>query len=396
MISVSEAHKIISENCQALGVIIISIEDAFGYSTSSDIYSDVDLPHFDQSAMDGYAFLFQDFEKKQEIEIISEIPAGFDYSSEIVSGFGVRIFTGAKIPKGVDTIVIQEDAKLVGNKLQIENKDIIKESNIRRKGSQIKKGECAIPKGTKLTPPLIGFLASMGIRSVNVHKKPKISIIVTGTELITADQERTVGKIYESNGITLKTALRSIGITDISLFHVNDDENELKNTLKKALDNSDIILLTGGISVGKYDFTYSAMKQLEIKELFYKVKQKPGKPLFFGKKENTAIFGLPGNPAAVITCFYNYVFQAINIYSGNNSIFLKSLQLKTASDYKKKIGLTTFLKANINNNKVIIHEGQESNILSSYLNSDCMVSLPEQTEEIYKNDLVEILLFPNN
>ncbi len=396
MISVLEAHKIISENTTPLSSISVLTEDALGYVVAENIYSAVDLPLFDQAAMDGYGFIYNDFENGIAISIQDEIPAGVDYPAEIMSGVGVRIFTGAKIPNGVNTIVIQEEAKLVDNKLQIENKNLSIRSNVRMMGSQIKKGDCAIPKGTKLTPPLIGFLASMAISEVNVYKKPSVTVVVTGGELVTANEKRVEGKVYESNGITLKTGLCSFGINDVTILYTKDNEAELISILKTASINSDMVLITGGISVGKYDFTYSALQKLGVKQLFYKIKQKPGKPLFYGKIENTAIFALPGNPAAVVTCFYNYVLPALNKYLGDSNFTLKKLRLNSISSYKKKSGLVHYLKASItNDSKVEIHQGQESNILSSYLNADCMVFLPEEIEEVNIGDVVDVLLFPN-
>ena len=223
MISVLEAHKIISENTTPLSSISVLTEDALGYVVAENIYSAVDLPLFDQAAMDGYGFIYNDFENGIAISIQDEIPAGVDYPAEIMSGVGVRIFTGAKIPNGVNTIVIQEEAKLVDNKLQIENKNLSIRSNVRMMGSQIKKGDCAIPKGTKLTPPLIGFLASMAISEVNVYKKPSVTVVVTGGELVAANEKRVEGKVYESNGITLKTGLCSFGINDVTIFQKRPD-----------------------------------------------------------------------------------------------------------------------------------------------------------------------------
>ncbi|MCX6297441.1 MAG: molybdopterin molybdotransferase MoeA, partial [Bacteroidetes bacterium] len=254
MVSVVKALEIILDNANPYGTSVVQIENALGFVVSENIFSPIDLPLFDQSAMDGYGIIFKDFSDKKEIEIISEIPAGFEYSLEIKSGYGVRIFTGAKLPIGIDTVVIQEESNVEKNRLRINNPNLQLGSNIRKKGSQITKGACAIPAGTKLTPALIGYLSSMGITEVNVFIKPRISVIVTGTELVERGEKLDESKIFESNSITLKTALRSIGIEDVKIITAQDNEKVLKKIIEEEISNTDILLFTGGISVGKYDF----------------------------------------------------------------------------------------------------------------------------------------------
>ncbi|MBL7892900.1 MAG: molybdopterin molybdenumtransferase MoeA, partial [Bacteroidia bacterium] len=199
---------------------------------------------------------------------------------------------------------------------------------------------------------------------------------------------------YESNSYAVEAALKSINLKVKNRFLVKDIEKEVYKAIKKAIKTSDIVLITGGISVGDYDFTERSLKRLGVKNIFYKIKQKPGKPLFFGKFKRTLIFGLPGNPAAVLSCFYEYVYPAIKLLEGFKNVSLPQIQLPISIDYTKKKGLSFFLKGKISDNSVIPLEGQESFILSSFAIADSLIYLPEECENIKKGEMVEVHKLP--
>lgn len=391
MISVEEAKNIIQKNRINLNWEEILIYDALGRVTSEDIHSPFNVPQFDQAAMDGYGVTYEDTKNVNRLKIFDTIPAGMNFTKEIPKGNAIRIFTGAKVPKGIDTIIIQEDVDAsVHGYISFETQKVIKGTNIRKQGSQLNENACAIEKGTKITPTTIGLLASMGIKKVKVELNPRVSIIITGDELMQDTDAFQEAKIFESNGIMLKSLLKEIRIEDVSLLHCKDDEGEIINMINEELSKADIILITGGISVGKYDFTYSALKKLAIEELFYKIRQKPGKPLFFGKKNQTLVFGMPGNPAAVVTCFYSYILLAIyGIFEINKN----KIRLPLHEKYVKKNNLANFLKASIINNGISIHGGQESNVLLSFVNASGLAYIPEEVGSLESGDLVEIQLF---
>lgn len=390
MIPVEEAKKLILKNTSSLSAARIPIAESLGSILSEDVISPLNLPPFDQSAMDGHAILFSDYIQNNKIKIEGEVPAGKFFKKKLLPGQAVRIFTGAPVPVGVDTVIMQEKVSIENGFLVINDPNLKQGANIRKASSQIKKGAVAMRKGTIITPGGIGYLAALGISSVKVISKPVISVIVTGDELKKPGTKLAKGQIYESNSYALKAVLKSIGLEVSDTFLVGDNETKMYNTLKKVIKHSDLVLVTGGISVGEYDFTGSSLKKLGVSTVFYKVKQKPGKPIFFGKDKKTLIFGLPGNPAAVLSCFYEYVYPAIRTMQGFENVFLPQIQLPVSTDYPKKAGLSFFLKGKISGNTVIPLEGQESYILSSFATADCLIYLPEERENIQKGEIVEV------
>ena len=387
MINVTEAKKLILENCNQSRIETVTLLEANGCILAETVVSPIDSPPFHQSAVDGYAFSYDYWNKKNELLIKGEIQTGNFSNSILDPTEAIRIYTGAAIPDGSDTVVMQEKVEINENKIIINDEHLLKGNNVRLQGSQIKRGESALKQGQILMPTGISFLAGIGITHVKVFSNPTVSIIATGKELIKAGEELTRGKIYESNAIGLESALQQINIKPVSVEIVDDLEEELIKAIKKQL-NSDIIILTGGVSVGDYDLVPTALEKCGVKKIFHKVKQKPGKPFYFGKYNQTLIFALPGNPAAVMSCFYEYVAEAIRTFTKKN--YFKKLLLPLDAEFHKKSGLTFFLKGKTGNQKVTILENQESFKLNSFAVADCLIELEEEKEEFKKDDLVKI------
>lgn len=389
MINVSEAKNLIADNCHYERVESILLSKSQGYILANPVYSPIDTPPFHQSSMDGYAFSFENWDDKSDLEVSGEIQAGNDNIIEIKSSEAARIFTGAALPAGTDTVVMQEHVKKNGNKIHIENTQLTKGTNVRPRGSQTKKNELALDKGQLLTAAAISFLSGIGIDKVEVFSKPVISIIVTGKELIQPGKEITGGKIYESNSFGLTAALNALDIIPSSVEVVDDVEEEISKAITKQLD-SDILILTGGVSVGDYDLVPKMLEGCGVTNIFHKIKQKPGKPFYFGKRNQTLVFGLPGNPASVLTCFYEYVIPAISGFTKRQ--YLKNLKMLLANDFKKKAGLTFFLKGKINANDVTILNNQASYLMNSFAIADCLIELEEGKEQFMKGEMVNVLM----
>jgi len=392
MVSVQEAIAKIQEKIQQMPVVELSLYNGLGKVLSENIYATIHVPSFDNSAMDGYCFQWVD--GCAEYEIIGQIQAGDTNIASLEPYQCARIYTGAMIPIGVDTVIQQELVSVTNNKISFNLDKIKKGANVRYEGSQSKIGDVVASAGTRITPSLIGLLASNGIEKVKVFDEPKVSIIITGNELVNLGFPLEKGQIYNSNEFALKALLKVSGINDVHVFHAVDTLESVVECVQKASELADIVVLTGGISVGDFDFVKTAMENIGVEELFYKVKQKPGKPLFVGLKQSKWYFALPGNPAAVITCFNQYLKPTIGMFMGQKNAFSPIAKLPLAESYRKNVGLTHFLKGHYSFENVTLLKGQESFNLSSFNVANCIVELPEESEFVEKGTMVSVYQLP--
>lgn len=391
MITVSEAKSLIKQNIQRLQPVTLSITEAAGHILATDVQAICDIPAFRQSSMDGYALRFED--KDKPLAIRGEMAAGTSVPLSIAKGEATRIFTGAPLPDGADTVVMQEKISLADGKLLVHDEKLNTGMNVRAQGAEVKAGALAIEKGSLLSPAAIGFLAGIGITHVRVYPMPVVAIIATGKELQQPGKTLGYGQVYESNSYSLSAALRLAGITKIELYAADDELHILKDVLQNALHHSDMVLLTGGVSVGDYDFVIEASRLCGIEQVFHKVRQKPGKPLFFGKLQDKVIFGLPGNPSSVMNCFYNYVLPAVAQLSDRKN-GVQSVSAILQADYQKPAGLTHFLKGTYANGLAWPLHAQESFRLSSFASANCLICLEENQEKVEKGETVTVLLLP--
>lgn len=401
MISVKEAKSLIQDNIIPLPIHKVSLSIAAGHTLAEDIYAELDIPAFEQSSMDGYAIRFSDI--GHPLIINGEMQAGTDKEASLLPFQAMRIFTGAPLPNDADTVVMQEKVEVNNGILTILDLDLLQGSNVRKKGAEVKNNALAIVKGSRLTPGAVGFLAGIGITDVKVYRTPVVGIIVTGKELQQPGKTLAFGQVYESNSYALTAALELAQVTQINFYTADDDLTVLTAVLKEALECNDMVLLTGGVSVGDYDFVIRATEQLAITQIFHKVKQKPGKPLYFGKKQDKVIFGLPGNPSSVLSCFYHYVLPALEAmmnYKGvsaeksNNASRLKIFEAILTHNFTKTAGLTHFLKAYFTDGKVTPLHAQESFRMSSFAEANCMIEMEEDKTDFVAGSLVKVYLFP--
>ncbi|SEN96999.1 molybdopterin molybdochelatase [Flavobacterium sp. CF108] len=387
MIKVEDAIAIIEANSKKMPTKLIPVSKALGYVLAEKVISPIDMPPFRQSAMDGYAFTHS---IRHQYDIIGTSQAGDHSNIKLKNTEAIRIFTGAFVPDNADTVVMQEHV--------MANKDSIliatmpeKLSNVRPKGEQIAKDEVVFEANTLITPAAIGFLACLGITEVEVYKKPKVAILVTGNELVQPGKKLKKGKIFESNSFMLEAALETIGIKKTKVYRVKDNLKATKNALKSILKKYDVVLISGGISVGDYDFVKEALLQNGVQELFYKINQRPGKPMFFGSKNETLVFALPGNPASSLTNFYIYVSPAIKNKLGFSEIHKTKVVRKLNSDIKNTTGKTLFLKAKYDETKVTVLDGQSSAMLNTFAVANSLLIVPEDIQEYKKGQLVTLL-----
>ena len=391
MISVSHAKEMIHSAVHALPTCRVHLAAANGRVLAADVFSQIDIPAYPQSSMDGYALSFDSM--GSSIILQGEMAAGSSNKKEVEPGKAVRIFTGAAVPSGADTVVVQEKSRVEHDILIIDDHPLKRGDNVRPVGSEIQKGALALSKGTRLSPASIGFLAGMGVDEVEVFETPRVGILVTGNELCEPGSTLGYGQVYESNSYTLRAVLASLGIVCSAPLHAKDDPDQLHQMLAQLLEENDVVLMTGGVSVGDYDFTMQAFEQCGVQKIFHKIKQKPGKPILFGMQGDKPVFGLPGNPASVLTCFYQYVYPALGLMQGTKAA-LQSVQAPLANAFKKPVGLTHFLKAIYDGHQVTLLTGQESYKLATFAQANCLAVLPEQETEWVAGQTIQIHLLP--
>ncbi|MCE2779964.1 MAG: molybdopterin molybdotransferase MoeA [Algoriphagus sp.] len=385
-IAVQEAKEIL-KGLSLTGVKAqLPLQKALGSWTANPIHAPMQVPSFDNSGMDGYAFAWADGGDSRQLAQV--VQAGTFPDFTLQPGTAVRIFTGAPVPKGADTIVQQEWVRVEGDRIFFDLEKLTQGMNFRRAGSQCEQGQLILQEGTRITPGTLGLLASMGVAEVTVFAAPQVSIILTGDEVVEVGQALQPGQIYNANGPALLGYLSQLGITEVKIFKVKDDPNEVIRVIGEALASSDVLLLTGGISVGDFDFVKGGLAQNGVETLFYKVKQKPGKPLLAGVKGSKLVFALPGNPASVLTCFMQYVKPSLGQWMGNPAAWEQPRSYPLATNWEKQVKLTVFLKARLVAGQVEVLPGQESFNLLSFGSADGLIEIGEDQQALKEGTLV--------
>ena len=382
MVTIEEALKILTDQQVKLKTEIRNLSECLGFSLSKDIVASFDMPSFDNSAMDGYALSGI----SKEYIIVGEVAAGDESRVTLKEGEAARIFTGAKVPENTTAVMMQEKTKTTGNKLFLDQEPRDGQS-IRKRGEELKKGQVVFEKGYTITPAGIGMIGGLGLDKVEVFKKPVINLITTGNELVLPGKEKQEGQIYESNSFALASACEKYGFKCIDKKQIEDDFKAIKAGIKESLEHTDVLILSGGISVGDYDFVKQALEENGVEELFYKVFQKPGKPLYFGRKGDKFVFALPGNPASSLSCFYIYVLPLLYKLSGSSKTGLERYTFSASHDFENRSDRPSFLKVKIENNEVEILDGQGSSMIRSMALGNALAFLDAETS-VKKGDLI--------
>jgi len=372
MISIEQASGIIQSQNVKRSITECLIEESLGCWLAKEIISPFDLPSFDNSAMDGYAVSGD----SKSYRIVGEIQAGDTSVKKLLDGEAMRIFTGAKIPDNATAVVMQEKTRVEDGRMFVDGK-VSEGQHIRRRGNELSSGQSVFESGHLISPASIGMIGSLGYNTVEIFQKPSVRIISTGNELVPPGDTKELGQIYESNSYALQSALESYGFNCEGKNHIKDDFSAIKQGVAAFLESSDVLLISGGISVGDYDFVKQALEENGVQELFYKVFQKPGKPLYFGRRDNTFVFALPGNPASSLTCFYIHVLPLLQRISGAENTGLKRLKVPIDHEYDNRSDRPVFLKALIQNGYVSILNHQSSSMIHSMAMGNALVFLNE-------------------
>jgi molybdopterin molybdotransferase len=394
MISVAEAKRLIAERIHPAVPLRIDLDEALGRVLAADLYCPLDLPPFRQSSMDGYALITDP--TRTEYEVVGETPAGYPPADPISPGEAIRIFTGAALPKNSDTVVKQEEVHRSGNAIRVEPNALQVGAFVRETGSDIAWDSLALEAGTELSPAVLGFVASMGIRRVHVHRPPDVSLLVSGDELVRPGRPLRPGQIYESNSYALRAAIEELRPRRCRTFRLRDDKEHIRMVLWEAMGQSDVLVFSGGISVGEYDYIGEVLNEEGVETIFHGVAQKPGKPMFFGVRDEKSFFALPGNPASTLVCFYEYVYPALREMIGYRQTDLREVELPISHDLIKRAPRAAFERARIENGTVRSLAGQESYMLKSLADANALLVLPEGEYQAKAGDLVTVHILPHS
>ena len=399
MIPVQEALDKILTKIQFKGVEKVSLDQALGRVMAEDVVSRINNPPLDNSAMDGYAVIAKDIqsatpENPVKLEMVEEIAAGYTAKGTLKPGQTMRIMTGAPIPPGADAVLMQEDTQKDGDSiLCLDRADV--EENIRRAGEDIKIGESVLKKGTTLSPAHIGMLAVIGRSQIAVGQRPTVAILSTGDEILELDETPQGPQIFNSNGHMLAAQIKSAGGIPIYLGIAKDTEKDLMEKFEWAL-KADIVVSSGGVSVGDYDLVKSSLQKMGQDMLFWKVAMKPGKPLAFGRIGKTPIFGLPGNPVSSFVSFEQFVRPSLRKVLGCSDLSHKTVQAKLTRTIHKKPGRLHFLSSIVSwadGEYTVTPAGEQgSGILKSAANANGLLIFPLEAEEIKQGQEVAVQL----
>lgn len=334
VISLPHAWSVIDQQLIPLHSSRVDLPDALHHVLASPVFADRDIPAFDRSAMDGYAFSPVDSQKTTvRLKVRGEIPAGISPTFVLGPGECARIFTGAAIPEGADTVVMQEDTTVEDDGLVHIREIPERGANILKQGENALEGTELISQGTLITPVHIAMCAAVGRAHLDVIPKPRIAILTTGEELLDASEAAEPHQIRDSNGPMISAQLRAAGFEAFECRRVRDNEAEIATVAGRILDSADVLLITGGVSVGKYDFVPAALERLGTVRHIHGIAMKPGKPqLFATLNENHYIFGLPGNPLSVMVGLHELVLPALRKLSGFGHDALRPMLLATVSE----------------------------------------------------------------
>jgi len=399
MITVKEAFETILSSSNSLLGESVHFSNSHGRVLYEDVISSSNIPPFNNSAMDGYAVLYEDTQNATtdspvELKIINEVAAGSMTNDFLQRGSVIRIMTGAPIPQGANAVVPFEDTSEKDDRVYI-NRKFNKQDNIRFAGEDISTGMTVLHKGRRITSADIGLLASLNEEKISVTKMPRIAVISTGDEIVEPGGVISEGQIRNSNAYTLISEIKRFSGDPLYMGIVRDDKEEAAAVFKKALEY-DIVITTGGVSMGRYDYVKEIMRDCGVTISFEAISMKPGKPMAFGAKGKTLFFGLPGNPVSTMVSFSLFVRPALLKMMGASDINLPVVSAILENPIKKKAGRTNYLRGyfTIKNGIMYVNTTgpQGSGILRSMSIANCLIELPSEIKEMKEGESVSIIL----
>lgn len=397
MISVEAARAQILEYFAPLGAEKVSLLDALGRVMAEDIYAGRDLPPLDNSAMDGYAVRSEDTLPASEgativLKVVADIPAGVLPKKALGKGEAMRIMTGAPLPEGADAVIRKEVVEVRGDEI-IVRQVVPRGLDIRRKGEDVQAGRLVISKGAVIRPAEIAMCAAIGRSFVSVYQRPRVTILSTGSELAEIDGEVSPEKIVNSNGYALAASVKACGAVPILLGIVPDDRQALRQAFHQA-KKGDVIISSGGVSVGDYDLVKDIMQEVGNEMKFWRVAMRPGRPLAFGFLDGVPLFGLPGNPVSSAVSFEQFVRPALLKMMGFKKILRPTARAILEEEIEKSVGLRYFMRGILREEggKYLVRTTGEqgSGIITSLVKANVLIILPEEKERVKTGEEVTV------
>ncbi len=400
MTSYQEALDTILANVRRLGVERVALPDAVGRVLARGTAAPWDMPRFDQSAMDGFAVVADDLagcseSKPAELRVIAEQRIGRPTRRRVEPGTAIRLFTGSMLPDGADAVLMREYAREQGETVSIV-RPVASGENVRRRGEEFRKGDPALPAGVLVTPGALGLLASLNRTRPAVYRRPSVTCIITGDELVELGGRLAPGRIFNSNSYSMNAAIDGAGVSRVTMVRTADDEAALEAAIADALASSDLVLTVGGASVGDHDYVREASRGAGVREAFWRVNVKPGKPVLFGKHgRNKAFFGLPGNPVSALVSFHQFVRPAILAMSGHTDVAPDVHAAILRGPLRKKAGRLEWVRGDLSlgadGHEVRAVTGQDSHMLGGLAAANCLVEFPESSDGARDGDTVRVV-----
>jgi len=399
MISVRDALDRVLDGLPRLGSEQVALTGARARVLAADIVAPHDVPPFRNSAMDGYAVRSADVAtagaaRAVRLRVLETVAAGSVASGPVGAGTAIRIMTGAPMPDDADAVVKVEDTREAGEAVEI-HAAVGAGTNVRHSGEDVRAGETVLGPGRMLRPADIGLIASLGVAMVRVVRRARVAIIATGDELVDVGEPLGPGQIVNSNAYTLAAAVEEAGGEPLLMGIVRDRPELIRAAFASAI-TADMVLSTGGVSVGSFDFVRRILGELGYQERFWKVAQKPGKPLTFGCCGHTPVFGLPGNPVSSLVCFYLYVLPALRTMMGLDRVYLPSAAATLAETVRKSAGLTEFVRCSLDgppeNYRARSTGTQSSGVLRSLSVGDALIVGPPEADELRAGARVRVVM----
>ncbi|WP_435628214.1 molybdopterin molybdotransferase MoeA [Candidatus Ferrigenium straubiae] len=395
-LQVSEAQRVVLDSVAASGAEQVKLEQSLGRVLAEEVRANRDQPPYDISAMDGYALRSADMGTvPATLEIIEDIKAGDMPTKTLAPGQCARIMTGAPMPQGADAVIRVEDTEAKPDSRVQINLSVKPGNDIRRLGENMRNGEVVLTPGTEITPGVIGVLATVKRAQVQVYRRPRVAILSTGNELEGLDEPVDPNKIPNSNSYALMGQVQALGIEPVLLGIARDDPDELARYLKRGLEY-DVLLVSGGTSVGVHDYVRPTIEALGAKMLFWRVAMKPGHPVAFGKVGEKIIFGLPGNPVSSMVCFEQFVVPALRRMMGHARTHRRTVSARLTHNVKHQPGRTEFIRVMLAQEEggyaATSTGAQGSGMLLSMARADGLAVLPAECNGFAAGSMVAVQL----